>query len=37
VLETAVVEVEVVDAGCGDSPGGVNEGMEAFAWGDVEM
>ena len=35
--ETAVVEVEVVDAGCGDSPGGVDEGMESFAWGEVEM
>ncbi len=35
--ETAVVEVKVVDAGCGDSSGGVGEGMEAFAWGEVEM
>jgi hypothetical protein len=37
VSETAVVKVEVVDAGCGDPPGGVDEGMEAFAWGEVEM
>ena len=35
--ETAIVEVEVVDASCGDSPSGVEEGMELFAWGEVEM
>ena len=35
--ETAVVEVGVVDAGCGDSPGGIDEGMKSFAWGEVEM
>ena len=35
--ETAIVEVEVVDAGCGDSPAGVDEGMVSFAWGEVEM
>ena len=28
---------KVVDAGCGDSPGGVDEGLESFAWGEVEM
>ena len=37
VSETAIVEVEVVDAGCCDSPGGVDEGMESFDWGEVEM
>ncbi len=37
VTETAVVEVEVVDAGCGDTPGGVDECMEVFAWGEVEV
>jgi len=37
VSETAIVEVEVVDAGCGNSPGGVDEGMKLFAWGEVVM
>ena len=35
--EAAIVEVEVVDTGCGDSPGGIDEGMESFVWGEVEM
>ena len=35
--ETTIVEVEVVDAGCGDTPSGVDECMEVFAWGEVEM
>ncbi len=35
--EAALVEVEIVDAGGGNPPGGVDECMEAFVWCEIEM
>jgi len=37
VTKTALVEIEVVDAGGSDSPSCVDECMETFAWGEVEV
>ena len=35
--KTALVEIKVVDAGGSDSPSCVDECMETFAWGEVEI
>ncbi len=35
--KTALVEIEVVDAGGSDSPSCIDECMETFAWGEVEI
>ena len=35
--KAALVEIKVVDAGGGNSPSCVDECMETFAWGEVEI
>jgi hypothetical protein len=37
VTKAALVEIKVVDAGGSNSPSCVDECMETFAWGEVEI
>jgi hypothetical protein len=37
VAESAVVKVGFVDTGCGNATGCVDDGMELFRWGEVEI
>jgi hypothetical protein len=37
VAEAAVVEVGLVDTSCGNATGCIDDGMELFRWGEVEI
>jgi hypothetical protein len=37
VTKTALVKIKIVDAGGSNSPSCVDECMETFAWGEVEI